>query len=30
MSEEQERTGYGQILDNLEKHLATLSGRKKS
>jgi uncharacterized protein YndB with AHSA1/START domain len=29
-SEEQERTGYGQILDNLDKHVATLSGRKKS
>ena len=30
MSEEQERTGYGQILDNLGIHLATLSGRKTS
>ena len=27
-SEEQERTGYTQILENLAKHLATLSGRK--
>jgi uncharacterized protein YndB with AHSA1/START domain len=28
-SEEQERTGYGQILENLAKHIATLTGRKK-
>jgi uncharacterized protein YndB with AHSA1/START domain len=27
--EEQERTGYTQILENLAKHLATLSGRSK-
>ena len=27
-SEEQERTGYSQILENLAKHLATLTGRK--
>jgi uncharacterized protein YndB with AHSA1/START domain len=26
-SEEQERTGYGQILDNLATHLASLTGR---
>lgn len=27
-SEEQERTGYSQILDNLAKHVAALTGRK--
>jgi uncharacterized protein YndB with AHSA1/START domain len=27
-SEEQERTGYGQILENLAKHVATLSGKR--
>jgi uncharacterized protein YndB with AHSA1/START domain len=27
-SEERERTGYGQILENLAKHVATLNGRK--
>jgi hypothetical protein len=27
-SEEQERTGYSQILDNLAKHVGTLTGRK--
>lgn len=27
-SEEQERTGWTQILENLAKHVATLSGRK--
>jgi uncharacterized protein YndB with AHSA1/START domain len=28
-SEEQERTGYGQILDHLAKHLASLSARTR-
>jgi uncharacterized protein YndB with AHSA1/START domain len=29
LSEEQERQGYSEILENFAKHLATLSGRKK-
>jgi uncharacterized protein YndB with AHSA1/START domain len=28
LSEEEERTGYTQILENLAKHVATLTGRK--
>ena len=28
-SEEQERTGYTQILENFAKHLATLSAAKR-